>query len=259
MVMRVLKRGMSGPDVRKWQLFLIGQGFALPGTNGTFDKATFDATVAFQEKHGLVGDGIVGNRSFGQAMLLGFEAVDFASVSRSGFPPLPDFPPVGSRDRERLFGKFAFVHAPSRNDAHTIRITDGWDKENIVSVRIPQLANVKGAPADQVIRFHRLAKDRIESLWSTWDREGVLKCVNTWSGGFYARFVRGNREKLSNHAFGSAFDINAQFNPLGAEPAFPGSEGCVFDLVEIAHEHGFFWGGHFQKRRDGMHFEVAKL
>lgn len=257
--MRVLKRGMSGPDVRKWQLFLIGQSLALPEVTGTFGKATFDATVAFQEKHGLKPDGIVGNKSFGRAMLLGYEAVDFTAVTKSGFPALPDFSAVGSRERERLFGKFAFVHAPSTSDPDTIRIVDDWEKNNIVSVKLPQLANISGAPASQSIRFHRLAKDQIESLWNTWEREGVLKCVRTWSGGFYARFIRGSREKLSNHAFGSAFDINAEFNPLGAEPAFPGSDGCVFDLVEIAHEHGFYWGGHFQKRRDGMHFEVAKL
>ena len=46
--------------------------------------------------------------------------------------------------------------------------------------------------------------------------------------------------------------------PLGAEPAWPGQRGCVFELVPIAHKFGFYWGGHF-KRRDGMHFEMAKL
>ena len=36
--------------------------------------------------------------------------------------------------------------------------------------------------------------------------------------------------------------------------------GCVFELVSIAHDHGFFWGGHFNAPRvDGMHFEVAKI
>jgi len=29
--------------------------------------------------------------------------------------------------------------------------------------------------------------------------------------------------------------------------------------VSIAHDHGFYWGGHFAKRRDGMHFEVAEV
>jgi len=64
---------------------------------------------------------------------------------------------------------------------------------------------------------------------------------------------------LSNHAFGSAFDINASFNALGVEPARVGDRGCVRELVTIANDHGFYWGGHFAKRPDGMHFEVANI
>lgn len=36
-----------------------------------------------------------------------------------------------------------------------------------------------------------------------------------------------------------------------------GKQGCVRELVEIATEQGFYWGGHFKSRPDGMHFEVA--
>jgi hypothetical protein len=34
--------------------------------------------------------------------------------------------------------------------------------------------------------------------------------------------------------------------------------GCLLDLVPAANKFGFYWGDHFT-RRDGMHFEVAKL
>ncbi len=43
---------------------------------------------------------------------------------------------------------------------------------------------------------------------------------------------------------------------LGHEPARVGEHGCVREMVALAHEHGFYWGGHFA-RLDGMHFEVA--
>ncbi|MBP0649891.1 M15 family metallopeptidase, partial [Mycobacterium tuberculosis] len=56
-----------------------------------------------------------------------------------------------------------------------------------------------------------------------------------------------------------AFDINAEWNPLGVEPAAMGAKGCVRELVPIANRFGFYWGGHFSTRADGMHFEVAKL
>ena len=61
-----------------------------------------------------------------------------------------------------------------------------------------------------------------------------------------------------NTAFGTAFDINARYNRLGTEPAGTTQAGCVYRLVPVAHEFGFYWGGHFS-RRDGMHFELARL
>jgi hypothetical protein len=33
----------------------------------------------------------------------------------------------------------------------------------------------------------------------------------------------------------------------------------VRELVAPANEHGSFSGGHFNTRRDGMHFEIARL
>ena len=56
----------------------------------------------------------------------------------------------------------------------------------------------------------------------------------------------------------TAFDINYAWNRLGALPALRGEKGSVRELVAIAHQHGFYWGGHFS-RRDGMHFEVARV
>jgi hypothetical protein len=41
-------------------------------------------------------------------------------------------------------------------------------------------------------------------------------------------------------------------------PALVGQKGAVRELVPIAHENGVFWGGQF-KRKDGMHFEIAKI
>jgi len=42
-------------------------------------------------------------------------------------------------------------------------------------------------------------------------------------------------------------------------PALVGQKGSVRELVPIANENGFFWGGHFNDRLDGMHFEIAKI
>jgi hypothetical protein len=46
---------------------------------------------------------------------------------------------------------------------------------------------------------------------------------------------------------------------LGVHPARIDQKGCVRELVEIAVDHGFYWGGWFPKRPDGMHFEAYKI
>lgn len=258
--MRVLKLGVAGGDVRKWQLFLVGQRLARFTPNGKFGPATRTATVAFQKKHGLDPDGKVGNRTLGRAMMLGFELIDFTGETGGGYPKEPRFRPlVGTTARQQAFGRFAFVPAPQPDNAEAIRITDDWESESIVRIAVPQLAGKRGAPASGAVRFHQRAATQLQDLFKAWSKARVLDRVLTWDGSFVARYIRGSDAVLSNHAFGSAFDINAALNPLGVEPAFPGKAGCVYDLVRIAHEHGFYWGGHFAGRRDGMHFEVAEL
>ena len=85
----------------------------------------------------------------------------------------------------------------------------------------------------------------------------MKELILTYAGSFVPRFIRGSLSNLSQHAFGSAFDINARWNAFGATPAALGSKGTVRPLVAIANQLGFYWGGHFA-RRDGMHFEIAK-
>lgn len=262
--MRVLRKGDRGPEVRQWQFFLVGQGFDVGTADGIFGEQTLLATVAFQQRHGLVPDGVVANRTLGEAARLGFEiAADPApgtDANGANFPPPPPFPALtGTAERQRLFGKFAFRPRPLPGNRENIEITDDFVQRNIQAVPIPQLAGIRGAPASRRMEFHRLAAAQLQALWAEWETAGLLDRVLTFDGSFSPRFVRGRIGVLSNHAFGSAFDINEPFNPIGTVPALVGKRGSVRELVEIANRHGFFWGGHFKGRKDGMHFEVAKL
>lgn len=175
-------------------------------------------------------------------------------------PPAPDFPPlVSTADRQRAFGAFRFQPAPVPGNPEAIRILDGWAETNIVRVTIPQLVGVEGAPRDGAVWFHKAASEQLVNLFKAWDEAGLIHLIETWAGSFVSRFIRGSRTVLSNHAFGTAFDINAAWNGLGAMPARAGSHGSVRELVPLANEFGFFWGGHYTRRRDAMHFEVAKI
>ena len=66
---RPLKQGMSGSDVKQWQQFLNTRGFDVP-TNGKFGPATQRATIIFQKKWKLRGDGIVGVKTLTKAQEL---------------------------------------------------------------------------------------------------------------------------------------------------------------------------------------------
>src|SRR5882724_4124443 len=250
--MQLLKSGMKDAgdshDVERWQQFLLGQGFNPGIADGDFGDNTRDATIAFQKA---------------KAMDLGFPALEDphpGGNTGTDFPARPAFDPlVSTEDRQRLFGKFEFRSAPERENPENIEIRGDWEDRNIVEVKLPQiLGKFDGAPKRDTVRFHRLAAEQIEALWNAWTDAGHMTRVIEFNGAFVPRFIRGSRTTLSNHAFGTAFDINYEFNKLGHQPARVGQRGCVREMVALAHEHGFFWGGHFT-RLDGMHFEVAKL
>jgi len=258
----VLKQGSRGALVERWQAFLIQAGLGPLEIDGIFGPATRTATEAFQQTAGLGVDGIVGNRTFGAAMSIGFDLIgdsDDSSEFGPNFPPEPAFRPiVGDAARQELFGPLAFEPAPRPDNPEAIRITNDWADRNIVRVTVPQLTRFEFSGPNGEISFHRKAADQVVALFQAWEDAGLADLILTYAGSWAPRFIRGSRRTLSNHAFGTAFDINAGWNGLGREPARVGRTGSVRKLVPLAHQHGFYWGGHFS-RRDGMHFEIANL
>jgi len=174
------------------------------------------------------------------------------------YPPVPDFKPiVGTAARQAIFGKFNYISAPVSGNKENISIQGDWARKNLCIIELPQLMGIHGAPNSGKIQCHVMVADSIRFMFNDFEQEGLLDVIHTWDGMFCPRFQRGSKTALSNHAFGTAFDINAQWNPLGETPAEDGELGCVFPLVEIANKHGWYWGGHFS-RPDGMHFEYAR-
>lgn len=164
---------------------------------------------------------------------------------------------LSNATRERMFGKFTFKPTPVRGDLERIFVNPPWPRENIVEVQVPALKKVQNIPY-RGVALHRLVMPHFEELIAAWEDAGLLSKILTWNGGYVPRFRRGQAEKrvLSSHSWGSAFDVNARWNPFRKPPAVQKTEGSVRELAVIAKKLGWVWGGDF-RTPDGMHFEAG--
>jgi hypothetical protein len=74
------------------------------------------------------------------------------------------------------------------------------------------------------------------------------------AGMLCCRLVRGSKTSISNHSWGTAFDIKID----GVLDDY-GDGKVQYGLTLIApifNKHGWYWGAHFRKE-DGMHFDVS--
>ncbi len=259
----ILRSGTKGREVERWQQFLIGRNLLKGSADGQFGPITEKASKVFQKNNGLVADGIIGPQSYAIALTLGFDPGLKDSVAPDDTRILTGssaLKAITAAQRQQLFGTIEYDHTPTSSNREAITITNGWDKENIITVTLPQLKGIPvfGKPSSGRMRFHKKGAEQLKAMWAAWEAAGLMDKVLTYEGSYNPRLIRGG-SSLSNHAYGTAFDINYNWNRLGAIPAPIGTRGSVRELVAIANEHGFFWGGHFKGRPDGMHFEVAKL
>ena len=263
--MKRLARGSKGKWVKIWQTYLRGTGAYEGIVDGDFGPKTHAATCFYQKKNSLKADGIVGNETWGHAMARGLEIIPSPDMTREGPNwPQPTLSPIRLVERRKIFGSFRYQPNPQPGNPEGITILGDWTRHNITTIEIPQLKGVKYAPRSRKVAVNAKIADQLVGLFEAWERRELMDRVLTWGGLWNPRFIRGSRTTLSNHAWGTAFDINVPWNGLGVRPALYGQEGCVRELVETAEEFGFFWGGFwgrggFSGRPDGMHFECAKI
>jgi hypothetical protein len=283
------KLSRGGPnviaEVQRWQYFLhridIGQVGLI---DGDFGIKTETATKFFQVQSGLTANGKVNEQTLEKAQELGYTILpDNYYTDRAGtdFPAAPgNLTSPSNASRNATFTCFKFIQRPraQRPDKEAIVIKgscDGsladWTAAKIVQIPVPQLRFAKGF--NGTVRCHKLAAPMVTKLFEAWENADLLHLIMSYEGCFVPRYKRdqappgtgGHGEKkssavieLSNHSFGSAFDINFPDNMLGSVPAQCGRRGSTRELVKAANDLGWFWGGHFSKQ-DGMHFEISKV
>jgi len=84
----------------------------------------------------------------------------------------------------------------------------------------------------------------------------VEKINKSWSWGYAYRDIRGSDE-LSNHASGTAIDLNAPKHPLGPSGTFSAKQTAAIQKILTDLEGTIRWGGNYRiARKDEMHFGV---
>jgi len=109
---------------------------------------------------------------------------------------------------------------------------------------------VRNGPAGDLLlwvagQFDKLVEDIEQGILDDW--------------GYAARPIRGGTE-LSNHASGTAIDLNATSHPLATDPPANFSKAEIDAIHAIlARTQGCVrWGGDYTGRKDGMHFEIVR-
>lgn len=277
MQLRTLREGSHDQDglVLALEEFLRDEGCYWVEADGVFNEDTDAAVRLFQKDAGLKIDGVVGTKTWGAFLSKGFHAVELEA--EEDWPARPGYTPIPYGQRSALFGEMTYKHAPVKGNPEACMITNNWLQDHVVTEVIPQLKGIPGVmwqgqlagkgPSSGRVQLHKLAVAPTLALWQAWEDAGLLGNIETWLGMLCVRFVRGSRTTLSNHARGTAFDINASWNGLRKTPALRGQRGCVRELVEVAltidvDGWGWWWGGWgwppSYARLDGMHFELTR-
>jgi hypothetical protein len=244
----MIKKGDKGANVVEIQQLLNIKA------DGDFGNITENAVKDFQRKNNLTVDGVVGNITLSKLREQKTITEQPNNLPNNFVYPEPKFKPLTQNQLKELFGTFPYT---INANGSTITVTNNWRQNNMVTIEIPQIANLLPYRTNKMT-VHKKVAEQFKTLFNEWEKAGLIHLVKTYDGAYNARLIRGSKTALSSHAYGIAFDINTKWNGLGVNPPLPGEEGTLVELVNIASDCGFYWGGFFS-RKDGMHFEIGKI
>ncbi len=134
----------------------------------------------------------------------------------------------------------------------------GQIEPQLVSV-VPPFAMYYEGKKIKSIRFHPKAaaalRAALDEIWDYCEHDQAkvdASGASKYNGAYSHRMVRGSSTKWSNHAYGTAIDLNAGENALGVKvgnmPSF---------IIDAFCRQGAMWGGWYKTRPDWMHFEFV--
>lgn len=130
--------------------------------------------------------------------------------------------------------------------------TSGEVQSHLVTIKwLPGICNctVQFTEVNGAAEKLREVSDELENLPNEFH-----KYLKRTGGTFNWRFIAGTN-RLSNHSFGAAIDINTQYsNYWQWEGTMTWKNQIPIEIVDIFEKHGFIWGGKWY-HYDTMHFE----
>lgn len=133
--------------------------------------------------------------------------------------------------------------------------------QNGYAANLPNLTTVWTIPGtERSIRLKRGACGEVLVHFAAWFHDNIEPLdegqLDDW--GYAERPIRGSTTELSNHASGTAMDLNATKHPLGARGTFTREQTrAIHDQLRI-YDGCIRWGGDYVNRADEMHFEIDK-
>lgn len=125
---------------------------------------------------------------------------------------------------------------------------NGWPAGPTVKTRV-----IKAGPAKMSVRDGDVAVV-LEYLAQQF-HEHVEPLKKASCGGYNYRAVRG-ANALSNHASGTAIDLNWNDHVLGKEGTFSAKQVAEIRKILKTLDGVVRWGGDYSNRKDDMHFEI---
>lgn len=176
-------------------------------------------------------------------------------------PPKPANAQYITLDKDPKYGaefRYTWVAGACFNATCTqrhiaIRSPANWSGTYIVAAPVPEI------PVLRAMRFHKRIAPQFQAFFKAAAAKGLGGKVLSFGGTFVPRTLTKKPTVRSNHALGTAIDINAEWNPYGGSIAPRGSKGSVCELADFCADFGLYWGGWYGGNKDGMHFEAVRV
>lgn len=133
----------------------------------------------------------------------------------------------------------------------------------IVDITVP-CRDTEGKQYYHSLKIHKFLAQDVQNIFREIFETTPFRVVPGSLGGYCYRAASTGKgsnpeKKLSNHAFGSAIDINPKYNGIGAKDGSDDNfrlRTTSHPVVKIFNHHGWTWGG-IWNTSDPMHFEFA--